>query len=203
MQGLISEFRNNTQLKVMERKTYICLSKQEFGFGDSLIKPIRNEDKYLIMNWRNEQLYHLRQSTLLTIEEQDIYFDTVVSKLFYQQKPTQLLFSYLYKDKCVGYGGLVHINWTDKNAEISFIIDTKLEDLFFQFHWNSFLKLIEELAFMILGFHKLYVYAFDLRPHLYKTLEANEYFRDARLKEHVLFQDKFIDVVIHSKINEH
>lgn len=187
----------------MERKTYICLSKQEFGFGDFLIKPIRSEDKYLIMNWRNEQLYHLRQSTLLTIEEQDIYFDTVVSKLFYQQKPNQILFSYLYKDKCVGYGGLVHINWTDRNAEISFIIDTKLEDGFFQFHWTGFLKLIEELAFMILGFHKLYVYAFNLRPHLYTTLEANKYFRDATLKEHVWFQDKFIDVVIHSKIKEH
>jgi RimJ/RimL family protein N-acetyltransferase len=188
---------------VTKQKVYACLSKQEFGTGNHRIEPIRSSDRYLIMDWRNEQLYHLRQSTYLTKEKQDIYFDTVVSDLFDKQQPDQILFSYFYKEQCVGYGGLVHINWTDKNAEISFIMDTKLEEEFFQFHWSAFLTLIEELAFEILGFHKLYVYAFNLRPHLYTTLETNKYFRDATLKEHVWFQNKFIDVVIHSKISEY
>jgi hypothetical protein len=52
-----------------------------------------------------------------------------------------------------------------------------------------------------LKFHKLYVYAFDLRPHLYEALESNAYFLDARLKEHCCFQGEFKDVVIHSKLN--
>jgi hypothetical protein len=48
-------------------------------------------------------------------------------KLFQLQKPNQILFSFLEENKCIGYGGLVHINWNDINGEISFIIDTKLE----------------------------------------------------------------------------
>jgi hypothetical protein len=53
-------------------------------------------------------------------------------KLFEQQQPSQLLFSFLENDKCIGYGGLVHINWIDSNAEISFIMNTQLEKDRFQ-----------------------------------------------------------------------
>ena len=45
------------------------------------------------------------------------------------------------------------------------------------------------------------MYAFDLRPHLYKVLLNSNYFKDAVLKDHVFFNNNYIDVVIHSKIN--
>ncbi|GAK91039.1 putative ribosomal-protein-serine acetyltransferase [Nonlabens ulvanivorans] len=48
-----------------------------------------------IMKWRNEQMYHLRQAEKLTEQSQDSYFKNVVSKLFEQEKPNQLLFSFL------------------------------------------------------------------------------------------------------------
>ena len=72
-------------------------------------------------------MYHLRQDKPLTEEDQEAYFLNVVAKLFEQERPNQLLFSFLDGDKCIGYGGLVHINWIDKNAEISFIMNTSLE----------------------------------------------------------------------------
>ena len=86
------------------------------------IVPIRYKDRFKIMQWRNEQLFHLRQVKPLTEKDQENYFRNVVAKLFEQEKPNQLLFSYLKNNECIGYGGLVHINWFDKNAEISFII---------------------------------------------------------------------------------
>ncbi len=181
--------------------SYKALNKQFFSSGEFSIVPLRMEDRYAIMKWRNEQIYHLRQHKTLTKEDQNKYFETIVASLFKKEQPDQILFSYLENDKCVGYGGLVHINWIDKNAEISFIMNTELEDENFEFHWSSFLKLLEELAFVELQFHKLYVYAFDLRPHLYTALELNQYFKDAVLKEHCFFNDQFIDVVIHSKLN--
>ena len=49
--------------------------------------------------------------------------------------------------------------------------------------------------------HKLYVYAFDLRPHLYTALEESNYFKDAVLNQHSFFENKYLDVVIYSKIN--
>lgn len=182
--------------------SYTVLRKQIFESGDYALVPIRFEDRLDIMKWRNEQIYHLRQAKPLTEVEQNDYFSNVLFRLFDQPQPDQILFSFLEKGKCIGYGGLVHINWIDLNAEISFIMDTSLEEDRFQELWQSYLKLIEEVAFLDLLFHKIYTYAFDLRLHLYETLINVGFFEDARMKEHAIFIGKAIDVLIHSKINQ-
>ena len=166
------------------------------------IVPIRYSDRTLIMKWRNEQMYHLRQNKLLTNAKQDKYFKDVISQLYDADKPDQILFSYFYNNEFVGYGGIVHINWVDKNAEISFLINTELEKNDFELHWGNFLNLIEIVAFQDLKFHKLYTYAFDIRPNLYKILESSNFKNEARLIQHCFFNGKYIDVIIHSKINE-
>jgi RimJ/RimL family protein N-acetyltransferase len=152
------------------------------------------------MKWRNEQIYHLRQAEPLTKEKQDWYFENVVAKLFDQEQPSQILFSYLKNEECIGYGGLVHINWQDKHAEISFIMATELEAEGFEFHWKTYLGLIEQVAYREIELHKLYVYAFDLRPHLYGMLGSSHYFLDARLKDHCFFDGEYKDVVLYAKI---
>lgn len=183
-------------------KNYKALNKQIYSEGIYSIVPIRFEDRMDIMKWRNEQIYHLRQSQPLTIQDQNNYFNTIVNKLFEAEKPSQLLFSYLENDTCIGYGGLVHINWIDKNAEISFVMNTELEKDMFKFHWGTFLQLLENIAFNELNFHKIFTYAFDLRQHLYPVLKASGFHEEARLKEHCYFDGKYLDVVINSKINE-
>jgi RimJ/RimL family protein N-acetyltransferase len=180
---------------------YSILKQNIFSSGAYSIVPIRMEDRYAIMQWRNEQIYHLRQNKPLTKEDQDRYFETTVAELFDQPQPEQLLFSYLEGNTCIGYGGLVHINWTDRNAEISFIMDTVREEREFQKHWSIYLGFIEQVAFDELGLHKIYTYAFDLRPHLYNVLEQNAFIREAELKEHFYFNNEFKDVVIHTKID--
>ena len=180
--------------------SYKALNRQVFSKGEYSIIPIRMEDRFSIMKWRNEQIYHLRQDKRLTEEDQDNYFRSIIANTFKQQKPNQILFSFLENGLCIGYGGLVHINWIDKNAEISFIMETSQEEIKFETNWSVFLSLIEKVAFKELFFHKIYVYAFDLRPHLYLALEKSNFFKDAVLKEHCYFNGKFIDVVIHSKI---
>ncbi len=180
---------------------YRCLDQQIYKTNGFSLVPLRDEDKYLIMKWRNEQIYHLRQQKPLNKEDQEIYFSTVVAKLFEQEHPAQVLFSFLQDEECIGYGGLVHINWKDKYAEISFIMNTGLEKDYFEAHWTTYLSLIEQVAFTGLGLHKIFTYAFDLRPRLYKAVEEAAFTQEARLKEHCFFDGKFIDVVIHSKIN--
>lgn len=181
---------------------YKCLDTQKFNKGNYSIVPIRFEDRFLIMKFRNEQIYHLRQHKPLTREDQDNYFSDVVANLFNQPNPNQILFSFLNEEKCIGYGGLVHINWIDRNAEISFIIDTSLEREYFEIHWKTFLSLIEEVAFIELQFHKIFTFAFDLRPNLYQVLENSGFEKEAVLKEHSYFDGQYIDVVIHSKLNQ-
>lgn len=180
--------------------SYKVLKRQVYTIGEYSILPIRIEDRYLIMQWRNEQIYHLRQNKPLTREDQDCYFDNVVSKLFDQDKPDQILFSFLKKDKCIGYGGLVHINWIDQNAEVSFIMNSSHEENYFEIYWKSFLKLIEQVGFLELNLHKFYTYAYDLRPNLYKAIESVGFTKEAVLSQQVLFESHFKDVVIHSKI---
>lgn len=182
---------------------YKALNKQVYKSGNQKITPLRYEDRLDIMKWRNEQIYHLRQNQPLTEIDQNNYFKDVVKAQFSQKRPNNILFSFLENDVCIGYGGLVHINWTDKNAEISFIMDTSLEENYFQEYWTCFLGLIEKVAFVDLKLHKIFTYAYDIRPNLFKVLLQASYFEECRLIEHCFFEDNFIDVLIHSKINSY
>jgi len=182
-------------------QSYKVLNKQIFKSGVFSIVPIRYEDRIDIMNWRNEQMYHLRQDKPLTEKSQENYFNGTLARIFDQEKPNQILFSYLKNDKCIGYGGLVHINWIDKNAEISFIMNTDLEKMNFSSYWKIFLKLIEKVAFKELNFKKIFTFAFDLRPYLYSTLEASGFLKEATLIEHFFFDGEYKDVIIHTKFD--
>lgn len=180
---------------------YKALQQNSFEDGGCKIVPIRYEDRFDIMKWRNEQIYHLRQAKYLTEENQENYFKNIIANLFEQESPNQILFSYLENDICIGYGGLVHINWIDQNAEISFIMNTELEKDQFKKHWGIYLGLIEQVAFQELNLHKLYTFAFDLRPQLYEILEEIDYNKEAVLKDHCFFDGKFKSVVMHYKLN--
>ena len=180
---------------------YICLEKQIFQQNNYSFLPLRFEDRFQIMKWRNEQMYHLRQSELLTIESQDEYFRNTILKLFDQKNPTQLLFSICKGNELIAYGGLVHINWVDKNAEISLVIDTTVDPDLFSEIWNVSLSIFKQIAFKQLRFKKIYTYAFDIRPFLYPILENNGFKLEARLKNHCCIDDKYYDVLIHTFYN--
>jgi RimJ/RimL family protein N-acetyltransferase len=181
--------------------TYKVLNNQIIKSGNYSLVPIRLEDRYDIMKWRNEQIYHLRQNKILTTNDQDLYFENVISKLFDEEKPNQILFSFLEEEVCVGYGGLVHINWLDNNAEISFVINTSKEEDFFIKYWEVYLNLIKRVAFKEINLHKIYTYAYDARPKLYLALENCGFKQESRLLDHSLVNGIYKDVLYHSFIN--
>lgn len=180
-----------------KNKNYKNLSQKIFEKGDYKIIPIRYQDRFDIMRWRNEQIFHLRQNKILTKDAQDNYFNNIVSKLFEVQEPNQILFSYLKNDICIGYGGIVHIDWGIKTAEVSFIMDTKLEKDFFEFHWTIFLSLLKKVAFNELQFNSIFTYAYDLRPHLYPVLEKNNFDFKSKNQNEIEIDGKMIDAIIH------
>ena len=184
-------------------RKYTSINKQKFYSEPFSITPIRDVDKFKIMKWRNEQIYHLRQSKEITKSQQIKYFNEIINPQFNIKYPNQLLFSFFKNDIIKGYGGLVHIDWNSKNAEISFLMNTEEEKPYFEIYWTNFIFMIEELAFKNLNFKKLYVYSFNLRPNLYKVLSDNNFYEEARLKDHHFYNDNFIDVLIHSKIKSY
>ena len=181
-------------------RAYKCLLQNEFIEGNYKLIAMRDEDKYAIMQWRNEQIDILRQKEPLTKEKQEWYFKNIVDKLFEQEKPDQLLFSFLENDILIGYGGLVHIDWKKKNAEISFITATERNLNRNQFinDWKCYLGLIKYMADKQLNFRKIYTYAYDIRPYLFPILIESNFVEEARLKDEISINDKQYDVLIHS-----
>ena len=175
------------------------MNKQIFSEDEFRIIPIRVSDRFKIMKWRNEQIYHLRQKKKLTTSAQDLYFNEVIEKQFSQSKPDQILFSFFHKDVFVGYGGLVHIDWKSKKSEISFLMSTKLEKTYFETYWTHFLILIEKVGFFELSLQKLYLVVYDLRPKLYPIIESSNYYLESHLKDGYNHGNRFYDIRTYTK----
>lgn len=181
------------------KRIYKCLRVQEFNIDDFNLVPIRDEDRYKIMQWRNEQIFHLRQKKELTIEDQDAYFENIISKIFDEEQPDQILFSILQDKVCIGYGGLVHIDWQEKRAEISLLINTKLEKSHFEKIWNLFLSLIERIAFYHINLDEIFTFSYEVRPKLYPILHQAGFIKKDRISNHITIKNKSIDALIHVK----
>jgi len=179
---------------------YKILENQKFKFEDFEITPIRFEHRYQIMDWRNEQINFLRQKNKLTKQDQDNYFKKIIFKQFQLQKPTQILFSFFYQNKLIGYGGLVHINWIHKNAEISFLLKPELSKKnTYHESFKIFLFLIEKVAISI-NLHKIFTYGYDLFQYRFYPLIELNFHKKSTIKKHKKINGKLIDILIYSKI---
>ncbi len=181
-------------------RKYKKIQGATFNHGEYTLVPIRDQDKYDILKWRNEQIEILRQEKPLTQIDQEEYFKNVVDRLFEQDFPSQFLFSFLENSKLIGYGGLVHIDWIKKTAEISFLTETSrntTKELFVN-DWKEFLVLLKQIAGEYLNFSLIYTFAYDIRPALYIALHASGFSETKRIKNEVKIGSKFHDVVIHS-----
>jgi RimJ/RimL family protein N-acetyltransferase len=184
-------------------RTYKCLMVNHFKNGDYSLIPIRDEDKYPIMAWRNEQIDILRQKEILTKDQQENYFKNVVDGLFEKEQPDQILWSFLYKDELIGYGGLVHIDWEAKHAETSFLLsNNRISNIdTFKNDWSVYLQLITELAFEELGFHKIHTYAYNIRNYYFEVMYEQGFEKEGHLKDHILINNQLTDILILSKFN--
>ena len=188
-----------TQVKSFPTK-YQCLKQQVFEFQNFKITPIRYKDRYEIMNWRNDQIAVLRQDNLLTQKEQNLYFESAIAKEFNLEKPNQILFSFFKKNKLIGYGGLVHVDWINQNAEISFLLKTDFNNVgFYTQSFTAFLKLIEKLAFNI-NMHKIYTYGYRTNEYRFSPLINSLFEKEVELKNHKKIDNNWFNVLIYSKL---
>lgn len=183
--------------------SYKCLKKQEHSLENYKLIPIRQSDMGLIKKWRNSQIDILRQSAPLTDKAQKKYYQEVLAPSFSEKHPHQILFSYFYGDTLIGYGGLVHIAWNSKRAEVSFLLDTDRanDEAQYKKDHSVFLQLIKEVSFNHLHFHRLFTETFDIRPIHIETIESQGFILEGKLREHVLIKDKYIDSLIHGCLN--
>lgn len=185
----------------MKTKKYSFLINNKVSLGKYSLVVLRKKDIQNIRKWRNDQINVLRQKIPLSKETQINYFSRIIEKSFYKKKPDLILFSFLYDGKCIGYGGLVHIDWNSNKGEVSFINDTSRtkSKIVYQKDFSVFLKLLFKIAFNDLNLNKLTTETFDIRDWTINCLENMGFKREGRLKKHVLIDSKFCDSILHAK----
>lgn len=183
---------------------YVCLHSQEFEKSGYRLVSLRHQDIMDIKRWRNDQVHILRQHTLLTDDMQELYYRTVIEPSYTEKEPKQILLSFLQDEKCIGYGGLVHIDWPSRRGEVSFLLETKRSNDRDQYHdlFTLFLELIKQVAFQDLKFHRIYTETFDIRPLHVSILEEQGFAYEGRRKDHVLLDGRFIDSLLHGCVRD-
>jgi RimJ/RimL family protein N-acetyltransferase len=185
----------------MKLKQYLFLSNNKLSCGKYSITPLRKSDIQKIRKWRNEQINVLRQLIPLTKDVQSKYFTNIIEKSFYKYKPNIILFSFLYDKNCIGYGGLVHINWNSKRGEVSFIDNTERANskILYQKDFSVFLKLLFKISFDDMDFNKITTETFDVRPWTTEVLENQGFKIEGKLKKHILIDNKLHNSILHAK----
>lgn len=179
---------------------YNCLTSQHFenGRGYSLV-PLREQDLESIRIWRNDQIEILRQKLPITPEQQIKYFNEIIAPSFKLENPTQILFSFLENSQCIGYGGLTHIDWEARHAEVSFLLNpifTK-NPLHYQKIFSYFLQLLFRVSFDNLGLHRLFTETYAYRTDHIAVLEASGFKYEGRMRDHLFKRGKWEDSIIH------
>ena len=182
-----------------DERHYSFLSSNKYCLNEYCLVPLREEDTELIRKWRNEQIDYLRQNKPLTKDEQSKYYHQVIKKSFYEKKPEMILFSFILKNSCIGYGGFVHIDWNLKKAELSFVLNTnrteKLET--YKKEFSIFLKIILNIGFKQILFHKIFTETFDIRPNTILVLEKTGFVLENRLSSKNYINGSYVDSLFH------
>jgi RimJ/RimL family protein N-acetyltransferase len=184
--------------------SYKCLKEQTFAQLPYILMTIRNRDMLLIKEWRNEQIAILRQNIPLSDAEQERYWTDVITPSFKEEQPQQILFSLLHAGKCIGYGGLTHINWNAKRGEVSFLLQTErsYHPQIYKKDFLHFLSLLKKVAFEDLCLNRLFTETFDVRPEHIAALEKFGFQEEGRLKQHVKIEGRYVDSLIHGYLRK-
>jgi carbamoyl-phosphate synthase large subunit len=183
---------------------YEILSKDSYSLRDYVIVSLRYQDIQEIRKWRNEQLHILRQKHPISTKQQEYYYHNVIHTSYFQKHPELILFSILRDKICIGYGGLVHIDWHSKRAEVSFLTSlerTSQKDVYEQ-DFSTFLSILKNIAFSELGLQRLSTETFDIRPDVIKILENNGFVAEGRMTNHNYIGSKYVDSILHGCINQ-
>jgi len=163
------------------------------------LRKIAAEDMEKIRVARNAQMDVLRQNQEITPEQQQKYFEEIIKPSFTKNNPELLLYSLFKDQEWIGYGGLVHISWEHKRAEVSFLVTTDRAnhpETYAQ-DFSRFLNLLAHIAFHDLNFNRLFTETFDFRKEHLDILQGFGFKPEGILKEHVLIGNHYHDSLIH------
>ena len=179
---------------------YVHYPQLEMSFGDLVIRPIRFDDREIIRDWRNSQMKVLRQNKPITQLAQDDYFNNVICMSLIAENPEQILLSMEHQEKLVAYGGLVHISWANRRAELSFLTSGDLPVDDYERYFSTFITYILNVARGQFGLHKIFTETYEFRHEHICVMEKCGFKIEGRLIDHNIDSDVFCDSIIHGVI---
>lgn len=178
--------------------TYACMPNPVLEAGSLSVRAVQKTEIEAIRQWRNAQIDVLRQAAPITPEQQEAYFARHIWPQFDSPQPDTILVSYRQEDRLIGYGGLVHVAWAHRRAEVSFLLDPVHigDEKVVARYFGAFLGLMKRLAFADLGLNRLCTETYAIRPHYVAMLEENGFRREGVLRQHVWIDGKPVDSIL-------
>lgn len=178
---------------------YSCMPHPTLFDGGLAIEAVQPDQIEAIRQWRNAQMNVLRQTAIISPTQQQRYFETHIWPEMTQPQPRNILLSYRENQAHIGYGGLVHIAWEHRRAEVSFLLDpifaAQVEP--YARYFSEFLQLIKRLAFDDLGLGRLFTETYASRDHHMAVLESAGFRREGVLRQHVMAEGQPVDSIMH------
>lgn len=183
-------------------RTYQRLPPLSADCGDFELRCIEDADIEAIRLWRNAQMPVLRQTAPISRDQQRSYFASQIWPQMGQEHPVTILVTVLRGGEVIGYGGLVHCAWEHSRAEISVLFAPEIaaDDHTYREALLAFLTMIRAVGFMRLGFNRLTLETYDIRPLHIGILEEAGFLREGRLREHVEMDGRRIDSLLHAAL---
>lgn len=178
---------------------YKAITQNEFQLNDYKLIPIEKEHMESIRQWRNQQMNVLRQKQEISVEAQQMYFQTVVQPLFNESKPKQMLFSYLLNDELIGYGALVNISWEDYRAELSFLVkpDRATNQELYDKDFSTYIQLLKTIVFDVMNFNRLFTETYEFRKFHISIMEKNGFVEEGTMYQNIFESGKFYNSILH------
>jgi RimJ/RimL family protein N-acetyltransferase len=179
--------------------SYSCLQDQRISSGEYCLIPVQEEHIDSIRQWRNQQMKVLRQGSIITETQQKLYFSEKIWPELNRRNPSNILMGLLYEDRLIGYGGLVHIAWEHRRAEVSFLLATERarDPEIYANDFNAYLGLIKFLALGQLALNRLFTETYHFRERHIHILENAGFVREGVLRQHIFLDGIPIDSLIH------
>ncbi|WP_299195672.1 GNAT family N-acetyltransferase [uncultured Erythrobacter sp.] len=183
-------------------RLYQRLPALEASLNGYSLRCVQDTDIEAIRRWRNAQMEVLRQAAPISSLEQEQYFARTIWPQMELERPRTILAAILQGDRAIGYGGLVHCAWEHKRAEISALFAPEIarDRSAYRAALLAFLEMIRETGFMRLGFNRLTLETYDIRPFHIGVLEEAGFQLEGRLRDHVVIDGKATDSLLHAAL---
>ena len=162
------------------------------------LRAIERNDLPQLLNWRNqpELRRYFREYRELGMDSQIEWYEKVTNA------HDTIMFAIVEADtdRLLGACGLCHINWINKNAEISIYIGADSLYIDEKFAPDAALAM-SRYAFGELGIHRLWVEVYDFDNAKKKLFEALGFKLEGRYRQTYWFESKWHESFIYSLLS--